>query len=74
MKDLPKTMIKTEPTLSWQAVNVQAKPSDIWKALKEAMTVSEKEREYQQEKVISVILIRIRLEYCGPMITIMKEY
>lgn len=51
MKDIPKSLIKTEPTLSWQALNIQASDRDILKALKLALTVKESERDYEQEKV-----------------------
>ena len=57
MKDIPKSLIKSEPTLSWQAVNVQATNKDIYKAFKEAVTVSEKDRDFMQEKVMFIILM-----------------
>lgn len=74
MKDIPKSLIKVEPTLSWQAVNVQANNKDIAKAMKEALTVSEKERDYMQEKVLLYILISNRLAYCGLMTITQREY
>ena len=74
MKDIPKSLIKTEPTLSWQAVNVQATNKDVWKALKAAFTVSEKERDFLQEKVRMSSVNGCRLASCGAKTTIQSAH